>query len=252
MNIEPFFTSAKKLFGHEEPKIKIDPYASSEDTLRLKESDMEIAAPEKLPVEVERRYTIKRILGKGAFGIVYLAEDRKLGHLVAVKQLLKSCAKDPEIHERFTQEARIGAQLGHPNIVNVFSLEEDENSACIIMEYLGGGSLASYIQGDKRLDVGTSVRIFVGILNGLDAAHHIMVIHRDIKPQNILFGPQGEPKISDFGVRAPPGRGGREARAERRHEGRRRRNAPLHVPGADAAQARGLQDRPLFGRRGDV
>ncbi len=201
MNIEPFFLSAKKLFSREDSTIKIDPEAASEQTLRLSDKEMEQAGPpDKLPAEVERRYIIRRILGKGAFGIVYLAEDRRLGRFVAVKQLLKPYTKEPEIIERFMQEARIGAQLDHPNILNVFALEEDENSACIIMEYMGGGSLAGYLQKQGRLDVHTAVRIFAGILNGLDAAHHVMVIHRDIKPQNILFGPRGEPKISDFGV----------------------------------------------------
>jgi serine/threonine protein kinase len=153
-----------------------------------------------LPEEVLKRYIIRRPLGKGAFGIVCLAEDRKIGRLVAIKQLVNYSRRDPEIYERFMQEARIGAQLDHPNLVNVLSLEEDENSACIIMEYLGGGSLASYINKEKKVDVHTAVRIITGVLTGLDAAHHVMVIHRDIKPQNILFGPHGEPKISDFGV----------------------------------------------------
>ncbi len=201
MNFQPFFISAQRLFSQDENMSSSDSeIPDNEKTLVLDESELELSPPEKLPVEVERRYQVRRTLGKGAFGIVYLAEDRKIGRLVAIKQLLKPFAKNPEIYERFTQEARIGAQLDHPNIVNVFSLEEDKNSACIIMEYLGGGSLASYIQKEKRLDVNTAVRIFIGVLNGLDSAHHIMVIHRDIKPQNILFGSYGEPKISDFGV----------------------------------------------------
>lgn len=206
----PFFQSAQRLFKKTVPLEKTEmTMANIEEKTRLiGEKDNEADVPQKLPTAVEKRYRVRRVLGKGAFGIVYLAEDRRIGRLVAVKQLLTSFAKDPEIYDRFTQEARIGAQLDHPNIVNVLSLEEDESSACIIMEYLGGGSLASYLHKEGRLDFGTAARIILGVLNGLDAAHHIMVIHRDIKPQNILFSPRGEPKISDFGVAHLPIRAG--------------------------------------------
>lgn len=152
------------------------------------------------PLHVAERYLVKRSLGKGAFGIVYLAEDKRIGRLVAIKQLFKSYVKDPEIHERFMQEARIGAQLDHPNIINVFALEEDRKSACIIMEYLGGGSLESYMEKNGNVDPEMALRIFRGIMAGLDAAHKVMAIHRDIKPPNILFDHLGEPKISDFGI----------------------------------------------------
>lgn len=152
------------------------------------------------PLHVAERYLIKRSLGKGAFGIVFLAEDKRIGRLVAIKQLFKSYVKNPEIHERFMQEARIGAQLDHPNIINVFALEEDKKSACIIMEYLGGGSLESYMEKNGKVEPLMALRIFRGIMAGLDAAHKVMAIHRDIKPPNILFDHLGEPKISDFGI----------------------------------------------------
>lgn len=152
------------------------------------------------PQHVAERYLVRRSLGKGAFGIVYLAEDRKIGRLVAIKQLFKSYVKDPEIHERFMQEARIGAQLDHPNIINVFGLEEDERSSCIIMEFLGGGSLESYIEKNEKIELSMVMNIFRGIMLGLDSAHKVKAIHRDIKPSNILFDHMGEPKISDFGI----------------------------------------------------
>ena len=152
------------------------------------------------PHQLASRYSVKRSLGKGAFGIVYLAEDRKIGRLVAIKQLYKSYVKDLEIHERFMQEARIGAQLDHPNIINVFSLEEDKKSACIIMEYLSGGSLANYMIKNSIVPPSTAMDIFRGVITGLNAAHKVMAIHRDIKPQNILFDHLGTPKISDFGI----------------------------------------------------
>jgi serine/threonine protein kinase len=152
------------------------------------------------PVHVAERYLVKRSLGKGAFGIVYLAEDKKIGRLVAIKQLFKSYVKDPEIHKRFMQEARIGAQLDHPNIINVFALEEDKKSACIIMEYLSGGSLEAYMDKNVTVEPIMALQILRGIMAGLDAAHKVMAVHRDIKPPNILFDHLGEPKISDFGI----------------------------------------------------
>ncbi len=162
-----------------------------------------------LPRHTAERYRIRRSLGKGAFGIVYLAEDRKIGRLVAIKQLFQSHLKDPDIKRRFLQEACIGAQLDHPNIINVFSLEDDETSSCIIMEYLSGGSLESFMEKSGALEPETALRIFRGIVSGLDAAHKVMTIHRDIKPPNILFDHLGEPKISDFGIsyQPPSGRG---------------------------------------------
>ncbi|MFZ2655400.1 MAG: serine/threonine-protein kinase [Victivallales bacterium] len=202
MDINPLFHSAQRLFSRIHAPPESEP--SFETTLPMSDHEHEFDSPVTLPPEVLKRYLIRRPLGKGAFGIVFLAEDRKIGRLVGIKQLVKRTGRDSEIYERFMQEARIGAQLDHPNIVNVLALEEDDVSACIIMEYLGGGSLASYIKKEKKIDPNTAVRIILGVLTGLDAAHHIMVIHRDIKPQNILFGPQGEPKISDFGIALLP------------------------------------------------
>jgi serine/threonine protein kinase len=200
MDINPIFQSAQRLFARVQHSVENKKNHTLDTTLQMTDAEHEFDSPYPLPEEVTKRYIIRRSLGKGAFGIVCLAEDRKIGRLVAIKQLVNYRRRDSEIYERFMQEARIGAQLDHPNLVNVLSLEEDENSACIIMEYLGGGSLASYIKKEKKVDIHTAVSIITGVLTGLDAAHHVMVIHRDIKPQNILFGPHGEPKISDFGV----------------------------------------------------
>ncbi len=177
-------------------------YTDLDETMLMSEKPS--AGTTSFPKIVEERYNIRRSLGKGAFGIVYLAEDKKIGRLVAIKQLFKSFVKNPEIRERFMQEAKIGSQLDHPNIINVFSMEEDEHSACIIMEYLGGGSLHSYMEKNERIDIESALRIFRGIMSGLDAAHHVMAIHSDIKPPNIIFDHLGAPKITDFGVALLP------------------------------------------------
>ncbi len=158
------------------------------------------------PELVEQKYIVRRCIGKGAFGSVFLAEDKKIGRLVAIKQLIKKFSekRGREVYERFMQEARIGAQLDHPNIINIFALEEDKKSACIIMEYLPGGSLASKIKQSGKLCTKSSIKIIFDILHGLEAAHEIMITHRDIKPQNIIFDAKDEAKISDFGIALLP------------------------------------------------
>ena len=152
------------------------------------------------PEIVAERYKVKRSLGKGAFGIVYLAEDKKIGRLVAIKLLFKHFLQNRKIHRRFMLEAKIGAQLDHPNIINVFALEEDDSSACIIMEYLSGGSLESFMKKNDTIQPGVALRIFNSIMKGLDAAHQTMTVHCDIKPSNIVFDHHGQPKLTDFGI----------------------------------------------------
>lgn len=164
-----------------------------------------------LPKELSKRYAIRRVLGRGSFGIVFLAEDRRLGRLVAIKQLFAGDERDPEQRERFLQEARIAGQLEHPNIIIVYNIEGTDETACIIMEYLGGGSLYDVLKLEGVLEFRAAGRIMLGILAGLQAAHGILVVHRDIKPQNILFGIGTTPKISDFGIaHLPASAGGSE------------------------------------------
>jgi serine/threonine protein kinase len=160
------------------------------------------------PRKISDRYYIKRSLGSGSFGMVFLAEDRKLGRLVAIKQLFGALSDNPDIKRRFLQEAKIAGQLEHPNIVIVYNIEGEEDETFIVMEYLGGGSLEELLRKEGMLDIKTAGRIMMGILTGLDAAHSIMVVHRDVKPHNILFGINAVPKITDFGVALLPAAAG--------------------------------------------
>ncbi len=164
-----------------------------------------------LPREISGRFKIRRAIGSGTFGIVYLAEDLKIGRLVAIKQLFPRNADDSTIQQRFLLEAKIAGQLEHPNIIIVYNIEGDEQSTAIIMEYLGGGNLEDLLKKENTLNPKIAINIMLGILNGLSAAHHIMVVHRDIKPQNIIFAIGAAPKITDFGVaHLPPSAGGVE------------------------------------------
>jgi len=155
--------------------------------------------PLQLPKPMGARYEIIKVLGKGAFGIVYLAHDQRIGRLLAVKQLFSKFRGSAEIHHRFLQEARIAGQMDNPNIVTIYDVE-DEGVPCILMEYLGGGNLATILKLDAPLPELTALAYLRGILSGLGAAHRMGVVHRDIKPQNILFDQNGTPKISDFGI----------------------------------------------------
>lgn len=157
----------------------------------------------KLPGKLGERYQITRVIGSGAFGVVYLAEDRTLGRLVAIKQLFPSKKQKDgfDIYDHFIQEAKIAGQLEHPHIVIVYNIEwVEDGSALIVMEFLGGGSLNDLMKKEPEIDLNFALRIMQGILSGLDAAHQIEVVHRDVKPQNILFGIGTIPKVTDFGL----------------------------------------------------
>jgi len=171
--------------------------------------------------ELRQRFYFRRVLGRGAFGIVYLAEDRRIGRLVAVKQLFcpgKDCSA--EMRARFVQEAHIAGRLEHPNIIIVYDIAGNDDQAAIVMEYLGSGSLADLLVQQRKLEVRSACRIMLGILNGLQAAHAIEVVHRDIKPHNILFGIGGVPKLTDFGIaHLPAEAGGSPLLAELKRQG---------------------------------
>jgi len=150
-----------------------------------------------------KRYEIIKSLGKGAYGVVSLGRDLRIGRLLAVKQLNAKFTRGTDIHRRFLQEARIAGQLDNPNIVTIYDVEDGE-VPCILMEYLSGGNLESLIRLDAPMNEMEALGFLRGIMNGLRAAHGMGVVHRDIKPSNIIFDQNGTPKISDFGVAMVP------------------------------------------------
>ncbi len=171
-----------------------------DDTTVLMSPDMlsrSLVAP---PTPTDKRYEIIKVLGKGAFGVVYLARDLRIGRLLAMKQLYGEYTKSAEIHQRFLQEARIAGQIENPNIVTIYDVDEENGTPCILMEYLAGGNLSTLLRLDAPLSETNALKLIRGIVYDLQAAHHKGVVHRDIKPQNILFDQSGTPKISDFGV----------------------------------------------------
>ncbi|HUJ56821.1 MAG TPA: Stk1 family PASTA domain-containing Ser/Thr kinase [Gaiellaceae bacterium] len=146
------------------------------------------------------RYRIVRKLGAGGMADVYLAEDQELGRRVAIKILNDRHANDDQFIERFRREAKNAAALNHPNIVSIYDRGEAENTYYIAMEFLDGRSLKELIVGHGPAPVKVAVEYARQILSALRFAHRHGIVHRDIKPHNVLVDGEGRVKVTDFGI----------------------------------------------------
>ncbi|MGA9313389.1 MAG: protein kinase, partial [Solirubrobacteraceae bacterium] len=152
--------------------------------------------------EIAGRYQLQSRLGFGGMSTVHLAFDKRLERRVAVKLLAEHLAEDPTFVSRFQREAQAAARLIHPNIVQVFDSGQDESSGqyFIVMEYIEGQSCAEILRDDGWIEVDEAVAIIEQACEGLHYAHRHGVVHRDVKPGNLLRSRDGEVKLADFGI----------------------------------------------------
>ena len=146
------------------------------------------------------RYEIIMKISSGGMADVYKAKDHVLNRLVAIKVLKQEYSTDATFVKKFRVEAQSAAGLSHPNIVNVYDVGEDDGVYFIVMELVQGITLKNYIDMKGKLDIREALNISVQIASGLSAAHENRIIHRDIKPQNIIMSRDGKVKVTDFGI----------------------------------------------------
>lgn len=150
--------------------------------------------------KINNRYEIIKTIGEGGMANVYLAEDLILNRQVAIKVLRGDLEDNEKFIRRFQREAKSVSDLSHPNIVEVYDVGEEDNQHYIVMEYIEGKTLKQLIQKRGALTVAEVVDIMLQVTDGLNQAHEAYIIHRDIKPQNIMILDNGKIKITDFGI----------------------------------------------------
>ena len=146
------------------------------------------------------RYDLVEAIGKGGCGSVYRAVDKQTGATVAVKVLAANLADSPKLHYRFVQEFQAATRLEHPNIVRALDFGLDGKVTYLVMEYVPGCSLGDLIAKRKRLPEATAVKVITQVAQALHYAHRRQIIHRDVKPDNVLVLADGRAKLADFGL----------------------------------------------------
>jgi serine/threonine protein kinase len=145
-------------------------------------------------------YEILKEIGRGGMGIVYQGRHTTIGQIVAIKALGAEWGAQPDMRNRFVNEAKSQALLNHPNVVNLYNFFEEDGKSYLVMEYIDGDTIERIIKKVGLIPSDRCVRIFKQVLNGIGSAHAKGIIHRDIKPSNIIVSKDGVVKITDFGI----------------------------------------------------
>src|ERR1039458_8499144 len=145
-------------------------------------------------------YEVVAQIGAGGMGEVYQAHDSKLGRDVAIKVLPEAFAHDPERLARFQREAKMLAQLNHPNIATIYGLQHSNGTHYLVMELVPGDTLQQRVKRDGPVPIEDALAIAKQIAEALEAAHEKSIIHRDLKPANVKLTPEGKVKVLDFGL----------------------------------------------------
>jgi serine/threonine protein kinase/predicted negative regulator of RcsB-dependent stress response len=157
---------------------------------------------------IAERYEVIEELGKGGMGKVYRVEDKKIKEEVALKLIKPEIASDKKTIERFSNELKFARKIAHRNVCKMYDLGEEEGTYYITMEYIPGEDLKSFIRRSRQLTVGTAISLAKQVSEGLSEAHRLGVVHRDLKPQNVMIDREGNARIMDFGVaRSVEGKG---------------------------------------------
>src|SRR4051812_22701611 len=152
-------------------------------------------------VRLPDRYRVTRRIAAGGMATVYACEDQTLGRLVAVKILAPHFAADPDAAARFQREARAAARVSdHPHVVTIYDIGEHDGTAFIVMEYLPGGPLADRLRSGDPIPRPTAVQWLSEAASALDHAHRAGIVHRDVKPANLLLDGNGRLAVADFGI----------------------------------------------------
>ena len=152
------------------------------------------------PPLFDHRYRLDGEIGQGGMAVVYRAQDERLGRPVAIKRMRAQLAADPAFLARFRREAQAVANLSHPNLAAVYDSGEVDGVPYIAMEYVDGDNLKTHIAAEAPFSTEQAVNLMIQVCEGVGAAHRAGLVHRDLKPQNILLTRSGQAKVADFGI----------------------------------------------------